>query len=131
VPSATARRTPLTTAAAVAALLAVDLVGDPVHRHVPLCPFHAVTGFWCPLCGGLRAVYSLAHGRVTTALHDNVLVVAAMPLAALAWAWWWQRHRQGRPAPRVPRGAVVAVVVLAAAFTVARNLSVGAVLAPR
>ena len=41
---------------------------NPNTSHVPLCPLHALTGFWCPLCGATRACYALLHGRLGTAL---------------------------------------------------------------
>jgi hypothetical protein len=72
-------------AAGVAAAVAADLAFDPEQRHVPLCPFRALTGWWCPLCGSLRSAYSLAHGRLSAALHDNALLVAALPVVFAAW----------------------------------------------
>lgn len=114
---------------AVSAALA-DLAFDPVHTHVPLCPFRAVTGLDCPLCGGLRAVYELLHLRVGAAVRDNVLVVAALPVVVGLWLLWVLRARAGRRAPRWPRGATLAVVALAVAFTVVRNLPFATALRP-
>lgn len=105
-------------AVALALAVAGDLVLDPVHRHVPLCPLHALTGWQCPLCGGLRAVYELAHLRIGPALRDNVLVVAVIPVAAVLWVRWASR---GSP-PRAPRWARPALVALAVLFTLLRNL---------
>ena len=51
--------------------------------NVPLCPFHAATGLYCPLCGSLRGVGDLAHGHVMAALGSNLLLVVTLPL--LAW----------------------------------------------
>lgn len=107
-----------------------DLVFDPVHTHVPLCPFRALTGLDCPLCGGLRAVYELLHGRLGAALHDNAVVVAGLPVVALLWLLWAVRARAGRPAPRWPRAATLAIVVLAVAFTIVRNLPFATALRP-
>jgi hypothetical protein len=115
--------------AAVLALAAVRAF-DPLHRHVPLCPFHAATGWQCPLCGGLRAVDELARAHPVAALHDNVLVVAAVPIAVLLWLDLLLQRRAGRSARCWPRSATVAVIVLAAAFTVLRNLPFGAALRP-
>jgi hypothetical protein len=96
---------------------------DPLHRDVPLCPLHATTGLWCPLCGGLRAVDALVHGDVVAAMQLNLLVVLLLPLA-LAWTLGaLRRERHGVPARRVPRGAVVALVVAALVFGVLRNLT--------
>ena len=128
--SATVRRAPVIAAALAGVALAADVLFDPAHRHVPLCPFHAATGWWCPLCGGLRAADALAHLQWRTALHDNLLFVAALPLIALWWVDWLRRARDGRPA-RTPKAVGVAVaVVLAVAFTVVRNLPSGSALRP-
>jgi hypothetical protein len=110
---------------ALVALSAVvaDVAFDPVRRHLPLCPFHAVTGLQCPLCGGLRAVDELVHQHLATALRDNVLVVAAVPLVIVLWLL----SRTGRPVRNVP---AVAVVVLAVCFTVVRNLPFATALRP-
>lgn len=45
----------------------------------PRCPFHLVTGLYCPGCGSQRAFSSLLHGQMGQALHYNVLFVLALP----------------------------------------------------
>jgi len=109
--------------------VALDLAVDPTRTHIPLCPFHAATGLRCPLCGGLRAVYSLAHGDAISALRDNALFVLSLPLVLALWLEWCWRVRNGRPARRVTRAAAVALVIVAVLFTLARNLPVAS--APR
>jgi hypothetical protein len=116
-------------ALAVTAGLA-DLAFDPVHTHVPLCPFRALTGLDCPLCGGLRAVYQLLQLRVGAAVRDNVLVVAVLPVAVGLWLLWAVRARTGRPAPSWPRAATVTLALLAVAFTLVRNLPFAVALRP-
>ncbi|RJP73032.1 MAG: DUF2752 domain-containing protein [Ignavibacteriales bacterium] len=49
------------------------------------CPFHSVTGLYCPGCGGLRAVDSLLKFDFTNALRYNPLVVAFIPLFLLGF----------------------------------------------
>lgn len=102
--------------------LAADVAFDPHQRHVPLCPLHALTGIWCPLCGGLRAADSLAHGRLVSALHENALFVTSLPLLFAGWVYWLMLARSGRPRPTLPRAAFAAVLAVALAFTVVRNL---------
>lgn len=46
----------------------------------PPCPFHALTGFYCPGCGSQRAFSALVHGELISALHYNLLMVACLPL---------------------------------------------------
>jgi hypothetical protein len=125
-----AARAPYLAALAGLAALAADVVFDPRRRHVPLCPFHAATGWDCPLCGGLRSADALAHLQVGAALRDNLLLVAALPVLALWWSDWVARGRAGRPPRALGRGGAALLVVLAVGFTVVRNLPVGRALRP-
>lgn len=45
----------------------------------PKCPFHLLTGLECPGCGSQRAVHSLLNGDLLSAVHYNLLLVAAIP----------------------------------------------------
>jgi len=117
------RRSPrLSLAGALAVGAAADVAFDPVHHHVPLCPLKIATGLDCPLCGGLRAVDDLAHGNVVSALHANVLVVAAILVVSLGWAEDALRRHRSSPAREVPRSAIAAAVALAVIFALVRNL---------
>ena len=99
---------------------------NPNTTHIPLCPLHAMTGLWCPLCGSTRAAYALLHAHPNTALHDNALFVLGLPLVALFWLSW-----AGYRGPiRMPRRLGWALVVLVLGFSVLRNLPVGSWLAP-
>ncbi|MDQ1484137.1 MAG: hypothetical protein QOF35_2213 [Actinomycetota bacterium] len=115
---------PLGTAAA--ALVAAGYVGsvDPnVAGHYPTCPFLAVTGWYCPGCGALRAVHALAHGDLVTALARNPFAVVTFGYVIIAWTLWLQRTVTGRPVrwmapPWVLYGVLVAILL----FAVLRNL---------
>lgn len=96
--------------------------------HYPLCPTKWFLGVDCPGCGGLRCVYSLAHGDVATAADHNLLAVLLLPLVAVWWVLWVVRAWRGTravpsaPAKRRERVLTVVVWVLVFAFTLARNL---------
>jgi hypothetical protein len=45
----------------------------------PPSPFRALTGFYCPGCGSLRALHQLLHGNFLKALDFNPLMVIAAP----------------------------------------------------
>lgn len=44
------------------------------------CPVHDLTGLYCMTCGATRAMLSLLHGQVMTALRQNALIVLLLPL---------------------------------------------------
>lgn len=100
---------------------------------IGLCPFRAITGWWCPGCGGVRAISDLVRFDVVEAIGHNVLAVVLVVVLGLAWLAWIGRRWRGSPAPRMivlPPRAGAAVLVGLAVFTVVRNLPAGAVLAP-
>jgi Protein of unknown function (DUF2752) len=126
-------RSPLMVAAlGVAAVAFVAFVDPHVSGRYPPCPWHAVTGLWCPGCGGLRATHDLAHGDLTAAVASNVLVVILIPAIALMWSRWVVQRWRGDVAavPSLSARTLVLVGVVALIFTVARNLPAGAALAP-
>jgi hypothetical protein len=121
----------LVVAGVTAATVALH-VRDP---HEPgswgICPTAAL-GFWCPGCGGLRAVYDLTNLRLVDAASSNLVLVAAIPvLAHLFWRWTSGRWsgRSWSPPARTQNRAVVVTLVVLAVFTVLRNLP-GSWLAP-
>jgi Protein of unknown function (DUF2752) len=113
-------------AAIVLAALAADEAFDPTRHHVPLCPLHAVTGIWCPFCGGLRSAYELTRLHIGAAVHYNLFVVAAAPVAAACWIDGIIRTRAAQPPRRAPRWLIGVVVAALLVFTLVRNLPVGA-----
>lgn len=50
----------------------------------PSCPFYAITGWQCPLCGSLRAVHALLHGAPLAALTFNPLTIAGLGMWLVA-----------------------------------------------
>lgn len=69
--------------AVLVAALAVLFVFPPTqYPFYPRCPLHAITGLHCPGCGSLRAVHSLLHGDLASALHFNALLILSLPFLA-------------------------------------------------
>jgi hypothetical protein len=128
----TALRAPLLTAGMAAAAIACVGAIDPNEPgHYPTCPFLALTGWFCPGCGSLRALHALVHGDVREALARNPLVVITAPVLLVWWVVWLvrvlrRRHRRWA----APAWTIWALLVLVVLFTVARNLPGGAFLAP-
>ncbi|HIY22933.1 MAG TPA: DUF2752 domain-containing protein [Candidatus Brachybacterium merdigallinarum] len=118
-------------AGGTALALLVQVVFDPFRVHVPLCIVNHLTGLDCPGCGGVRAVHALLAGDLLMALRSNVLIVGALPAVAAGYLLWILRRIQGRRLTVIPPNwLMVALVVLIALFTVARNLPMFWFLAP-
>jgi Protein of unknown function (DUF2752). len=97
-----------------------------------MCP-SAALGFWCPGCGGLRAVNALTNVQVVDAASSNLLFVASIPLILYVFVRWSTARYAGRawqPSMRAQSVSAIALVVLLAAFMLLRNLPAGTWLAP-
>jgi len=125
----TVRRQIATGCLACAAGAAFLFTVNPSHYAVyPQCLLYNTTGIYCVGCGATRALYALLHGQVLTALHDNVLFVALLPLLLwiagkyLARAWlanaWPSLDLDSRQTLRV----AVVLLPLVLAFAILRNL---------
>jgi hypothetical protein len=120
------RATSLPLGVGAAALVSVGFVAgvDPnVAGHYPTCPFLAITGWYCPGCGALRAVHALGHGDVVTALARNPFTVVAVVYLVVTWVLWFQRTARGRPLRWLaPPWALYGVLGAILVFWVLRNV---------
>ena len=115
-------------AAAVLAWLVVLYVSDPEHdtQHYLPCPFHWLTGWYCPGCGTQRALHDLLHGRVAEAFGHNAALVGTIPLLGLQWGVGrWRGTPLGQD-NRVVYGWAIALI----AWGIVRNLPGMEMLAP-
>ncbi|WP_433324904.1 DUF2752 domain-containing protein [Spirillospora sp. CA-294931] len=115
-----------------AGVLLVAVVDPHEPGHYPTCPSLALTGLYCPGCGGLRMVNSLAHGDVGAAFGHNQLAFLMLGVGAYVLGRWTYSAAVGRPMRTVLSRPAVLVSMLAVAvvFAVVRNLPFAAVLAP-
>lgn len=60
---------------------------DPeTHEGFFACPFHWLTGLFCPGCGAQRAMHDLTHARLGDAWGHNAALVISIPLLGIQWA---------------------------------------------
>jgi hypothetical protein len=83
----------------------------------PVCPFRLLTGWNCPLCGGLRMTHDVLHADLAAAINDNIVLLVCIPVLA---GWILLRRRRGKPVLTLPAAASVVITMLA--WTVVRNL---------
>lgn len=110
--------------AGLVGLVTLRLVDVTSTRIVPPCPFLALTGLWCPFCGGTRAADALAAGDLGTAVSMNAIVVLLVPLLVVEWTRWTAARARGRPASfmNYPSRVLAVAAALALAYGVVRNL---------
>jgi hypothetical protein len=132
-PRAVRMRAPVLTVATLAAATVALHVRDPHVEHSwGVCPLYALTGIYCPGCGGLRAVNDLTNGHLGAAASSNLLFVVSIPFAVYFFLRWVRIAWHGSDAavvPPLPRWLKIGLVVVVAVFFVARNLP-GSWLAP-
>ncbi|MDX1462453.1 MAG: DUF2752 domain-containing protein [Marinirhabdus sp.] len=67
----------------VIALAMVYFSFNPLeHTFFLQCPFHSLTGYYCPGCGSQRAIHQLLHGDLYLAFSYNPFMVLSLPLIA-------------------------------------------------
>ena len=97
------------------------------------CPFRALTGWQCPLCGGTRLGGALLHGDLRSAFVDNPVVLVGLAVLTVLGVLWTVEALGGR-AVRLPMAWAVRVrsvhptrwtlfgLAAAAVYVVLRNL---------
>lgn len=81
----------IVTTLGIASLGVLSHVSPEEPGNYPTCPFLAMTGYYCPGCGSLRAVHALTQGDVVTAWERNPLAIALLPFVMLSWLAWGLR----------------------------------------
>ena len=110
-------------ALALAGLFAAACTEPALHGWLPACPFHRLTGLYCPGCGSTRMLYYLARGRLWWAFAENPLALALLPVLVFDLA----RALAGLPSGicgRVARRHANAILALILLFAVLRNIPV-------
>lgn len=98
---------------------------DPTaYAFYPPCPFHALTGLWCPGCGTTRALHELLRGDLAAAFGLNPLMVVALPYLGYSAASYATLGLRGRALPALFGSPLFAWLALWAilAYWILRNL---------
>ncbi len=126
---------PASTGAIALACCAVAGLADPTRpgSALPQCPFRALTGWACPVCGSTRMLHELLHGHLAAAARDNVIVLMLLPVLGYGWLAWLVSTVSTRrlPARRPPLAWQRAGLALWLFLAVLRNLPWGPVQALR
>jgi len=124
---------PLLAGSALAAGAAYVGTVTPRDGRTIACPFHAVTGLWCPGCGLTRGLHRLVRGDLLGALSFNVFVPLVVAAVTVAWWSWFAGRAWARPLvwpARVPIGGWIGLCAVFVVYGVLRNLGPFEALAP-
>lgn len=58
----------------IGAIFLRGIYGEAILNRIPKCFFHLVTGYYCPGCGGTRAVKKLLQGKILQSLFYHPFV---------------------------------------------------------
>lgn len=90
----------------------------------PPCPFHFVTGLFCPGCGSTRALHHLLRGHFLNALAYNPLAVIFIPV--IIWESFARLMKNNTcfhlPTPRRPAWLAWCIVIVVLLFAALRNI---------
>lgn len=109
----------------VLAGLVVSFSYNPANSNLyPSCPFHRLTGFYCPGCGTLRALHQLFHGHLLTAFCLNPLTVLCLPFLGYSFLSNVMLLMAGRRMPSFSVPAIWIWILLGViiSFWVLRNI---------
>lgn len=115
----------LVAAAIVVLLVIYNIFGGGIP-----CPFHLLTGLWCPGCGSFRAINALLHGQFLAAVGYNLLVVFLLPVLAVLLMRDTVHTIRGTTPRRTGPAVAVVLAVAFVLFGILRNLPTFAFLAP-
>jgi hypothetical protein len=85
------------TAGILAGGVALSVVYATTGVGVP-CPFRALTGWVCPLCGGTRMGDALLHGHLGAAMQANPVALVAVAVLTMLTVLWTVELLGGPPA---------------------------------
>jgi len=110
---------------AIVPVVAYLYVNDPeAPGQYPICPFLGLTGYHCPGCGTLRAIYQLCHGNLVTAMGFNPFTVMTLPFIGYAFLSRVASALNGRrlPTAYIPSIWIWGLLALVVSFWVLRNV---------
>jgi hypothetical protein len=98
----------------------------------PPCPFHALTGFYCPGCGSLRALHHFLHGHLAVAFGLNPLTIVSLPFLGYIFLSYCMTGINGKSPPPVFVPAIFIWMYLGVVliFWVMRNIPIYPFLLP-
>lgn len=90
----------------------------------PSCPFHSITGLYCPGCGSQRAIHDLLHANFLAAISHNPLIVLGIA-TGLYKGILWLKYPNSKAAPTnllYHKNTPLVILILVISFWILRNI---------
>lgn len=89
------------------------------------CPFHRLTGLYCPGCGSLRAMHQLLHGNLPAAFGLNPLMVLSLPFLGYRFISYSASAMKNRPQKNIiiPAFGIWLILLIIVLFWILRNIT--------
>ena len=97
------------------------------------CPFHAITGFYCPGCGITRCIISLLHFDFYRAFRYNPLVFILLPFISayiLYKLYIWLFEKEDKVTKKLVGYPMYILIIILLIYGILRNTSLFSWLAP-
>jgi hypothetical protein len=107
----------------VGGVLYLKVLSPALNLSIP-CPFHALTGLYCPGCGFTRAINSLIDFDLTQAFRFNPLIFLLLPIYSIYSLLRVKGYKKSSDY------ALNTMVVLTISFGILRNIPMFSWLAP-
>ena len=95
------------------------------------CPFHSLTGLYCPGCGTTRMIKSLFQGQFYQAFRYNPLVFLMLPLFIFIFLdWLFTKQNHQRQIEKLEPFLWYILIIIFLSYGVMRNLKIFSFLIP-
>ena len=92
----------------------------------PKCPFHSLTGLYCPGCGSQRAMHQFLHGHFLEGLRHNVLILVLILVLGyeLIFNYWFKSADNSTKNILHNPTTTYAILVLVILYWIFRNIPI-------
>lgn len=108
-------------------MLSLYFFWDPSHVAIfPKCPFHELTGIYCPGCGSQRAVHDIINGEVIDGFRHNYLIIMVIMILGYQGYVLFSQHILKKTVENLLHKSKITntILVLVIMFWILRNINI-------
>lgn len=98
------------------------------------CPFHKLTGLYCPGCGITRCLFSIIKLDFKSAFHYNMLVFIMLPFFIMYYVYLnyiYICNKEDKITKNIPNYVTITLLVITILFGILRNTEMFEFLSPK